>query len=637
MAELNFTAPTPVQMDAFLKAFVKVNTEFTTTDFFNPARQAPIAEMKIVRTVQGKYDSDREFTFPDPLFFSYLNQAENQRDGVAKTVIMLYVVDEETPTEYNYCDLLVFKHRWGTVHHYGTNFFLPYKTKLAKWCDSVGYDYCEESSTGNDVYSVNRFARVPVIHGTSLFAAWVLHKLSDFQTLRDQFPTTRELYDFGREHFPQCMPVASPVLLATMLPSYVNRHRSPEMERFDVDIRIPGFYEGCRQVPDKDPTWDFSIDGRRHETWRRYKYRLQVWDINGARSYLVKAVRALNQDRIIVDNPRFSDVESSEYLPPPYKIRRTVYYPEYSKTEFLPNPDFNPDGHYEEPYHRHDMPGFDSGSELSNSDHDLNNHNELSESEHDNDNENISSSNEEAESVQFGPVEDDREDIFPDEDDDDYDLYGEGYGGGGDAGDADSIHSSNEAEGAVQFGPVEDDREDIFRDEDDDDYDLYGEGYGGGGDAGDVDSIHSSNEEVEGAVHFGPVEDDREDLFPDEDDEYEMYADEYEEEADEREEHLNEPEVLHDEEDRIMHREPNLDQMIRVLEEEARIEELNNKEELFTERLLEAHHRYHHDQLPVHGQNGAILVQEENEYSCDIPGDIPYLHPHIDNDEGFSV
>jgi len=46
-------------------------------------------------------------------------------------------------------------------------------------------------------------------------------------------------------------------------------------------------------------------------------------------------------------------------------------------------------------------------------------------------------------------------------------------------------------------------------------------------------------------------------------------------------------------------------------------------------RLEKAHHRYHHSQLPVEGENVASLVLQEVEDQCDIDDDIPYLHPSV--------
>src|SRR3989442_1556892 len=98
MAELNFTAPTPVQMDAFLKAFIKKNVGFATTDYFKSSLQAPIVKMRISATDT----MDRSFEFPCQQSYSYLNQAERRRDGVNKTVIMLFVVNIDTPSDFNY-------------------------------------------------------------------------------------------------------------------------------------------------------------------------------------------------------------------------------------------------------------------------------------------------------------------------------------------------------------------------------------------------------------------------------------------------------------------------------------------------------------------------------------------------------
>jgi len=142
----------------------------------------------------------------------------------------------ETPDKYNYCDLLVFDHRWGIATHYDTYFYVPFKKSVSRWCDSVGYDYRNRTLSKLHLRGQDR---VPIIHGTSLLAAHVLIDLLKFD-FKD-FPSTVELHYFGLEHFPESMPVASHVLKNMVLPSYVNRHRSPELERFDFDIRIPGF------------------------------------------------------------------------------------------------------------------------------------------------------------------------------------------------------------------------------------------------------------------------------------------------------------------------------------------------------------------------------------------------------------
>src|SRR3989442_708846 len=131
---------------------------------------------------------------------------------------MLFVVNIDTPSNFNYCDLLVFDHQWGTANHYGTNFFRPYKIAVSQWCESVGYDYHDQSSRSQF------YERVPVIYGTSLFATWALVTLARLERMFDTFPTSNDLYELGREYFPDCMPIASPVVLATILPSYVNRH-----------------------------------------------------------------------------------------------------------------------------------------------------------------------------------------------------------------------------------------------------------------------------------------------------------------------------------------------------------------------------------------------------------------------------
>jgi len=368
MAEFNFTAITPTQMDAFLKASIKQKAGWATTDLSNPLLQPPIVRM----TVSPSDNSDRKFEFTSPSFVSYLDQAERMQNGITKTAIMLYVVNVETPDKYNYCDLLVFDHRWGVATHYGTNFYTPFKKCVSTWCDSVSYDY--RNGTLSELH--NRAQdRVPIIHGTSLFAAHILYDLIQFD-LKD-FPSTIELYYFGLEHFPESMPVASDVFKNMVLPSYVNRHRSPELERFDFNIRIPGFYEGCRMVPDKDPNWDCSYDGRRNESWRRYKYVLQVWNVNGERKYLVKAEKAKTNDPIIVDYPRSEEVSDditndviSEVPPPPYKIRRDVYYPRSSSNDFLPDPDFNlfNDGHFSESYTRSIRFRHDSSNDASDDD-----------------------------------------------------------------------------------------------------------------------------------------------------------------------------------------------------------------------------------------------------------------------------
>ncbi len=346
MAELNFTAPSPVMMNAFLKAMIKQNRQYATSSFSDKNREAPIVCMTI-----SPSDNVRQFKFPSPLNFEFLKQSENIRYGINHTVIMLYTVNVDDITQYNYCDLLIFDHRWGTATLYGTNFYAPYKNSVSKFCDQVGYDLrCGSSSFG-----IHKYDRLPVIQGTSLFAAWKLHRIITLTTEFGEFPTSHQLYEFGRKYFPDCMPLATPVTLARMLPNYVNRHRSPELERFDFNIRIPGFFEGCRAVPDCDPTWDFSFDGRRLESWRRYKYVLQVWNVNGVRKYLVKAEKARTSDSISLDVPRFEREVSEEHdeIPsPPYKIRREVYYPPSSARDFLPNPHFNDALHFEEPYVR---------------------------------------------------------------------------------------------------------------------------------------------------------------------------------------------------------------------------------------------------------------------------------------------
>lgn len=85
------------------------------------------------------------------------------------------------------------------------------------------------------------------------------------------------------------MPEALQVLYQRMIKFYVNSHISQESERFDADILISGFYDGARQIPGKGLIWDVSLDERRLHKWVRYKFKIQIWDINGLRTMLFKA------------------------------------------------------------------------------------------------------------------------------------------------------------------------------------------------------------------------------------------------------------------------------------------------------------------------------------------------------------
>ncbi len=50
MGELNFTAPTPIMINAFLKAMIKQNKNFSSSNLLDENRQPPIVKMAIPST-----------------------------------------------------------------------------------------------------------------------------------------------------------------------------------------------------------------------------------------------------------------------------------------------------------------------------------------------------------------------------------------------------------------------------------------------------------------------------------------------------------------------------------------------------------------------------------------------------------
>lgn len=358
MAELNFSPITPLMMDSFAKPLLR-ESKIWTPDFLTRKTQPPIVKMTIDTEDpllrQYKIDCGNGICEAH----TYINQVESIKNGITKTVVMLYVVNVDSPTVYNYCDLLVFDNRWGTATLYGLNFHMPYYRAVRLFCYNHGFDL-----RNGQINDIHRYDRTPIIQGTSLYAAWLLHKLinsPDHKLLPNQFPTSFQLYDFGREFFPHCMPIANTVILTRMLPFYINRHGSKELERFDADIRIPGFYEGARIIPDSDVTWDFSFDGRRHETWRRYRYKVQFWNIKGVRKMLYKAVpteRELDVGQRVPNEEEDGDVICKDIADNiPYKHMQYAFYPTtHHPKEFIPDLEFTEDVHSADPYLR---PGND--------------------------------------------------------------------------------------------------------------------------------------------------------------------------------------------------------------------------------------------------------------------------------------